>query len=157
MNLKVTCSLINSSALIGGKLISSLTAVISTNERTWILTDHVTFKLPYNLSYQMKTLLAYWMPLSDLGIYNLWWALWNSNNFEFKFDDTRLSSWYKNKIGPNEKLRQPTGQRLCKVRRQQKNFNGANLIFILWGKSGIIKFEFKTIEVSLCDIDILNF
>ena len=27
-------------------------------------------------------------------------------------------------------------------------FNGANLIFILWGKSGIIKFEFQTISVS---------
>ena len=25
------------------------------------------------------------------------------------------------------------------------NFNQANLILILWGKSGIIKFEFKTI------------
>ena len=30
----------------------------------------------------------------------------------------------------------------------KKKFNGANLIFILWGKSGIIKFEFKTISVS---------
>ena len=29
-------------------LLSSLNAVISTNERSWILTDHVTFKLPYN-------------------------------------------------------------------------------------------------------------
>ena len=27
-------------------LLSSLNAVISTNERTWILTDYVTFKLP---------------------------------------------------------------------------------------------------------------
>ena len=31
---------------------------------------------------------------------NLGWALWNRNSFEFKFDDTRLSSYYKNKIGP---------------------------------------------------------
>ena len=30
----------------------------------------------------------------------LGWALWNRNSFEFKFDDTRLSSYYKNKIGP---------------------------------------------------------
>ena len=47
--------LINLSALIGGKfidkknplqdLLSSLNAVISTNERNWILTGHVIFKL----------------------------------------------------------------------------------------------------------------
>ena len=35
-----------------------------------------------------------------IGFYNLGWALWNRNSFEFKFDDTRLSSYYKNKIGP---------------------------------------------------------
>ena len=28
---------------------------------------------------------------------------WNLNSFEFKFDDTRLSSLYKNKIGPIKK------------------------------------------------------
>ena len=49
----------NSSALIGGKfvcekknplqdLLSSLDTVISTNERNWISTGHVTFKLHYN-------------------------------------------------------------------------------------------------------------
>ena len=32
--------------------------------------------------------------------WKLGWALWNRNSFEFKFDDTRLSSYYKNKIGP---------------------------------------------------------
>ena len=31
------------------------------------------------------------------------WAQWNLSCFEFKFDDTRLSSWYKNKIGPIKK------------------------------------------------------
>ena len=31
--------------------------------------------------------------------YNFGWALWNQNSFEFKFDDTRLSSYCKNKIG----------------------------------------------------------
>ena len=36
-------------------LLSSLNAVISTNERNWILTGHVTFKLRYNQIYQMKT------------------------------------------------------------------------------------------------------
>ena len=35
-------------------LLSSLNPVISINERSWILTDHVTFKLPYNQIYQMK-------------------------------------------------------------------------------------------------------
>ena len=36
-------------------LLSSLNAVISINERNWILTDHVTFKLHYNQIYQLKT------------------------------------------------------------------------------------------------------
>ena len=36
-------------------LLSSMNAVISTNERAWILTGHVTFKLRYNQIYQMKT------------------------------------------------------------------------------------------------------
>ena len=88
---------------------------------------------------------------------NLGWALWNRNSFEFKFDDTRLSSKYKNKIGPIEKKIVMSWR--CRVsallavsaKRQQRQditiffFNGANLIFISWGKSGIIKFEFKTI------------
>ena len=40
-------------------------------------------------------------------------------------------------------LRQPTGQRISKVRKQQKKkFNSANLMSI--GKSGIIKCEFET-------------
>ena len=99
--------------------------------------------------------------ISSLGL-----TQWNQNSFEFKFDDTRLCSWYKNKIDPIEffllrpdvaksllcwlfqfsfsKLRHPTGQRQSNIRTQQKNFNQANLILILWGKSGIIKFEFNT-------------
>ena len=32
-----------------------MNAVMSTNERVWILTGHVTFKLRYNQIYQMKT------------------------------------------------------------------------------------------------------
>jgi hypothetical protein len=36
-------------------LLSSMNAVTSTNERAWILTGHVTFKLRYNQIYQMKT------------------------------------------------------------------------------------------------------
>ena len=54
------------SALIGGKSIftkknplqdflSSLNAVISTNESNWILTGHVIFELSYNQIYQLKT------------------------------------------------------------------------------------------------------
>ena len=42
------------------------------------------------------------------------------------------------------KLRQPTGQRQSNVRTQQKKINWANLILMLIGKSGIIKFEFQT-------------
>ena len=45
---------------------------------------------------------------------------------------------------PSDKVRQSTGN----VLMQPNFFGGANLIFILWGKSGIIKFEFKTISVS---------
>ena len=65
---------------------------------------------------------------------------------EFKFDDTRLSYWHKNKIGRIEiffgcfltllilcpvgclskteqaKLSKPTGQKISKVRKQQKKF-----------------------------------
>ena len=36
-------------------LLSSLSAVISANERRWIVTGHVTFKLCYKQIYQMKT------------------------------------------------------------------------------------------------------
>ena len=39
----------------------------------------------------------YVLRINDLG-----WAQWNLSSFEFIFDDTRLSSWYKNKIGPIE-------------------------------------------------------
>ena len=35
--------------------LSSLIAVISTNEKTEFITGHVTFKLSYNKIYQMKT------------------------------------------------------------------------------------------------------
>ena len=36
-------------------LLSSLSSVISTNEKNGILTDHVIFKLRYSEIYQMKT------------------------------------------------------------------------------------------------------
>ena len=36
-----------------------MNAVISTNEKTWILTGHVTFKLRSNQIYQMKTTPTY--------------------------------------------------------------------------------------------------
>ena len=41
------------------------------------------------------------------------------------------------------KLTQPTGQKISKVRKQQKNFNSSNLILMSIGKAGIIKFEFQ--------------
>ena len=62
----------------------------------------------------------------------LGWALWNRNSFEFKFDDTRLSSKYEYKIGPIKK-------NCCCVltlQSQDARKKWANLIFILWGKSG---------------------
>ena len=36
-------------------VLSSLNAVISINEKNWILTDHVIFKLRYSQIYQLKT------------------------------------------------------------------------------------------------------
>ena len=36
-------------------MLSSLNAVISTNERNWILTGYVIFKLRYNQIYQLET------------------------------------------------------------------------------------------------------
>ena len=70
----------------------------------------------------------------------LGWAPWNLSCLEFKFDDTRLSYWHKNKIGRIEiyfccfltllilcpfgclSKTEPTGQKISKVRKQQKNF-----------------------------------
>ena len=51
--------------------------------------------------------------------------------------------WTQWNLSRLSKLRQPTRQRLSNVRTQQKKINPANLILISWGKSGIIKFEFK--------------
>ena len=44
------------------------------------------------------------------------------------------------------KLTQLTGQKISKVRKQQKKFNSANLILMSIGKSGIIKFEFQELR-----------
>ena len=41
-------------------LLSSLNALILTNEKNWILTGHVIFKLSYNQIYQLKTTFTYW-------------------------------------------------------------------------------------------------
>ena len=38
------------------------------------------------------------VPLTQL-VYIVGWAPWNLSCLEFKFDDTRLSYWHKNKIG----------------------------------------------------------
>ena len=59
-------------------------------------------------------------------------AQWNLSSFEFRFDDTSLAE---------------TAYRAETEQRQDATisfFNWANLILILWGKSRIIKFEFKT-------------
>ena len=47
-------------------------------------------------------------------------------------------------VAVSAKLSKPTRQKISKVRKQQKNFNFANLILMSIGKSGIIKFEFQT-------------
>ena len=51
-------------------LLSSLNAVISTNERNWILTGHVIFKLRYNQIYQLKT------TLDIFGNIGYFWKYW---------------------------------------------------------------------------------
>ena len=43
-------------------LLSSLNAVVSTNERTEFITSHVIFKLHYNQIYQLKTTLVGYIP-----------------------------------------------------------------------------------------------
>ena len=45
----------DSSALIGGKLLSSLNAVISTNESTQIITGHVIYNPAYTYKFQLNT------------------------------------------------------------------------------------------------------
>ena len=72
---------------------------------------------------------------------------WNPSRFEFKFDDTRLSSKYKNKIGValslpcwlsqfiKAKLRQPTGQRLSNFRTQQTKITIGQILFLYFEES----------------------
>ena len=40
---------------------------------------------------------------NTVDVYKLGLKKWKLNSFEFKFDDTRLSSYYKNKIGLTKK------------------------------------------------------
>ena len=93
--------------------------------------------------------------LCNIYRYILGWAQWNLSRFEFKFDDTRLSSLYKNKIGLIEilffllpdvalflpcwlsqlnfsKLRQPTGQRHSNVRTQQNQISIRPILFLYY-------------------------
>ena len=90
-------------------------------------------------------------------------TLWNLSCLEFKFDDTRLSYWHKNKIGRIEKKMllpdfanflpcwpaqfcwdSQQGRELAKSWSNKKNSNSANLILMSIRKSGIIRFEFQT-------------
>ena len=73
-------------------------------------------------------------------ICNLGWALWIRNSFEFKFDDTGLSSYYWDSQ---------------QGRYFAMQLKWTNLIFILWGKTGIIKFEFKnTLGFIVSDLNV---
>ena len=92
-------------------------------------------------------------PLNCFEICTLGWAQWNLSSFEFKFDGIRLSSKYKNKIcsieifllRPDVALSQFSFSTLRQPTSGCNNFfsNSVNLIHIFWGKSGIIKSEFK--------------
>ena len=92
-----------------------------------------------------------------------WWAPWNLSCLEFKFDDTRLSYWHKNKIGrtgfflllldfanslpcwlSQQNWAGQQGRKLAKSGSNKNDFNSANLVLILIGKPGIIRFEFQT-------------
>ena len=55
------------------------------------------YKVLYLLCYEFCL-----MHVLNVGMYKIGWASWNLSYFEFKFDDTRLSSSYKNKSGPIE-------------------------------------------------------
>ena len=79
-------------------------------------------------------LFLYWY-ISILG-----WAPWNLSCLEFRFDDTRLSYWHKNKIGRIEIvfccfLTCPVGW----VSKTETGRQGRKL-----AKSGSNKFEFQT-------------
>ena len=118
---------------------------------------HSNFKIKFWCSYKIHAL------VKD---YALGCAQWNLSSFEFKFDNNRLASKYKNKIGLIKKkycvlmllclclklpakLRLPTGQRERNIRTHQF-FQIGSIFPILWGNTSIIKFEFKIILVSLC-------
>ena len=85
---------------------SSLNAIISTNERHWIITDHVIFKLRYNKIYQLKTVLksgprSSWMTpgLTAYCVLCIWYntfivIVW-ATPFFGKKSDTKSRLWIK--------------------------------------------------------------
>ena len=101
-------------SLIGGKfickkrnplqdLLSSRNAVISTNERNWILTGHVIFKLCYNQIYQLKTTKVTFAPnvASHSKRKSLWNIMsqtivvikWEETNVQFVVKHLSQDSW----------------------------------------------------------------
>ena len=73
-----------------------------------LLTTYLSRVLTFVMGYRVKsaflvpsTYFVLWTsPYRTQEVCMLGWALWNRNSFEFKMDDTRLSSYYINKIGP---------------------------------------------------------
>ena len=100
---------IDSSALIGGKfihkknplqdLLSSLNAVISTNESTWIITGHVIYNPAYTYKLQLKTP-TYWLQRSETRL--LWtehWFSWDWKHFAKECDTSTACTQEEDNFG----------------------------------------------------------
>ena len=128
-------------------LMNKLLAPIQRNSKV-----HKYFPINIKLTKFIRTLYVVKQSVCKLGL-----TQWNLSKFEFKFDDSRLSSWYKNRNGliyffllpPDvalslpcwlsqfsfSKLRQPTGQRQSKVRMQQRKFSIMPIFFLYYEES----------------------
>ena len=71
-------------------LLSSLNAVISTNESTRIITGHVIYNPAYTYKFQLKTIIKNWLWNSDFSMYffdrSAFWASDNVVSLSWKLD-----------------------------------------------------------------------
>ena len=72
---------------------------------------------------------------NSLWLYKLGLTLWNQSSFEFKYDDTRISTQHKNKIGPIKKNWDTQQGRDFAASGLNKNkFNGP-ILLLYYGES----------------------
>ena len=72
---------------------------------------------------------VYWVAM---GLYKLGLTPWNLSCFELKFDDTMIPDFPQFSFS---KLRQPTGQRLSNVRKQQTKIAIRPILFLYYEES----------------------